>query len=220
MSKLVVVCGLAAEAKIAAGPGVTVVAGGGDAGMLAATLDALPADTTHLLSFGVAGGLDPSLRPGVLCIGAGVAHGQEQVDADAAWARRLAAALGIDGAILAGSDSVVDSVAAKTALRVATGAAAVDMETHIVAREARRRSIPWTAIRAVADPARRALPHAAAVGMRPDGSVDLPAILKSLGKAPGQLPTLIRTGLDARSAFAALFRCRQSLGPGFALLDL
>ena len=123
-------------------------------------------------------------------------------------------------ALFAGSDSIVAEVADKTDLRAATAAALADMESHIVARAAARRGIAWAGIRAVTDPADRALPHAAAVGMRPDGSIDLPAILKSLGKNPGQLPGLIRAGADARAAFATLLRCRQTLGNGFALLDL
>ena len=89
------------------------------------------------------------------------------------------------------------------------------MESHVAARAAARHGLPFTALRVVTDPAGRALPHAASVGMRADGHVDLPAILASLARDPRQLPGLIRTGLDARSAFAALLRCRQLLGPGF-----
>ena len=216
MTPFVVVCGLAAEAKIAASPDATIIAGGGDSRKLAETLAALPSDLVALLSFGVAGGLEPRLRPGDVCVATEVAAGADRIAADAGWSARLAAALGVPGACFAGSDVIVADVAAKAALHTATGAALVDMETHIVAREARRRGIPWAAIRAVTDPAERALPHAAAVGMRPDGKIDLPAILGSLLKNPGQLPGLILAGGDARAAFAALLRCRQVLGPGLA----
>ena len=219
MSHLVIVCGLAAEAKIAAAPSVTVIAGGGDSARLTATLDALPDTTTHLLSFGVAGGLDPALRPGDLRVATAVLSG-ERLEADPAWSARLAAALGVARAPFAGSDAIVADIAAKAALWAATGAACVDMESDIVARAAARRGIAWVAIRAITDPAARALPHAAMVGMRPDGSIDVPAILRSLGKNPGQLPGLIRAGSDARAAFAALLRCRQVLGSGFARVDL
>ena len=220
MNLLVVVCGLAAEAKIVAGDDLTVIAGGGDSRRLAETLAALPASLPSLLSFGVAGGLDPGLRPGDVRVATQVAAGPECIAADKAWSARLVAALDAPGVLFAGSDTIVADISAKAALHAATGAACVDMETHVVAREARRRGIPWAAIRAVTDPADRALPHAALVGMRPDGSIDLPAILGSLMRNPRQLPGLIRAGGDARAAFAALLRCRQRLGPGFALLDL
>ena len=218
MTSFVVVCGLVAEAKIAAVPDV--VAGGGDGARLAARLADLPTGLPALLSFGVAGGLDPALRPGDVRVASGVDYGSERIVAAHTWAQRIAAAINAPIALFAGSDIVVADIAAKAALHDATGAACVDMETHIVAREAVRRGIPWAAIRAITDPAHRALPHAAAVGMRPDGSIDLPAILKSLAKNPGQMPGLIRAGAHARAAFAALLRCRQTLGPGFALLDL
>ena len=45
------------------------------------------------------------------------------------------------------------------------------------------------------------LPPAALVGMKPDGGMDLPAVLRSLLANPGQLPALIRTGLEAERGF-------------------
>ena len=40
--------------------------------------------------------------------------------------------------------------------------------------------------------------------MRADGEVDLAAVLGALIREPGQLPALIRLGLDSRRAFSAL----------------
>ena len=154
-----------------------------------------------------------------------VAPDGRRYDTDVAWRRAIAAKLGTlsktaPWLAFAGVDAPLADIAGKAAVHRATGAAVVDMESHIVADLAARHGLALAAIRVVTDPARRALPHAATVGMRADGKVDLAAILLSLGKNPGQLPGLIRTGLDARLAFAALLRCRQLLGPGFALLDL
>ncbi len=221
MSLLIVVCGLAAEAKIAAGFGNTVIAGGGDIrGLEAALADAAPG-ALGLLSFGVAGGLATDLRSGDLRVASSVVTpGGHPLASDPAWTTALAGKLGVASAPFAGVDAPLADVAGKAALHRDTGAAIVDMETHLVARAAARHGVRWAAIRVITDPAARALPHAAIVGMRADGRVDLPAILASLAKNPGQLPGLIRTGLDARAAFAALLRCRQMLGPGFALLDL
>ena len=91
------------------------------------------------------------------------------------------------------------------------------MESHIVARVALAHGLPFAAIRVVADPAERQLPPAATVGMRSDGRVDLPAVLMSLARDPRQLPSLIRTALDARAAFAGLLRGRQLLGVHYGI---
>lgn len=218
---ILVVCGLKAEADIAAGDDITVVCGGGDQARLASDLARLAPNASALVSFGVAGGLDPSLKPGTLAVAASVvAANGERYPCDPGWTSRLVARLAAPMADFAAVDMPIADVAGKAALYAATGAALVDMESHLAARAAQNAGIPFAALRAVTDPADRSLPHAATVGMRADGSVDLPAILASLAKKPGQVPGLIRTGLDARKAFAALLRCRQLLGSGFAVLDL
>ena len=218
---ILVVCGLKAEADIAAGDDVTVVCGGGDQARLAADLARLAPKAAAIVSFGVAGGLDPSLKPGALAVAAGVVTTKgERYSSDPEWASRLAGRLAAPTTVFAAVDVPIADVAGKAALHAATGAALVDMESHLAARAAQNAGVPFAALRAVTDPADRSLPHAATVGMRADGRVDLPAILASLARQPGQLPGLIRTGLDARKAFAALLRCRQLLGSGFAVLDL
>ncbi len=219
---LVVVCGLKAEADIARSPHARVLAGGGDQARLAADLrEAVAGGCRGALSFGIAGGLALGLRAGdVRVADAVVLPSGARLAADPGWAAMLARRLGAPVATMAGVDAPLVDVAGKAALHALTGADTVDMETHVTARAASEARLPWAAVRVVTDAAERALPHAAGVGMRADGTVDLPAVLRSLARRPGQLPGLIRTGLDARAAFAALFRCRQHLGPGFAFLDL
>ncbi len=219
MTNLVVVCGLAAEAKIARAPDVAVIAGGGDPARILAELDALRPGA--VLSFGVAGALAPGLRPGSLRIAEAVlAPDGHKFVPDPAWSVAMAAALGVPLGLFAGVDAPIADAAAKASLHAMTRAEVVDMESHIVGRWAAQRDARFAALRVVTDPAGRSLPHAATVGMRPDGNVDLAAILRSLARRPAQLPGLIRTGFDARAAFAALLRGRQRLGPRFALLDL
>ncbi len=225
-------CGLAAEARIVGGAGVTVIAGGGDTARLTRDLDAFCLSRVGeakrdnapngIISFGVAGGLAPSLMPGDICVAEAIVapDGTTMIATDAAWAGRLTTSLGARTGRFATADAPVAGVSAKAALHARTGALLVDMESHVAAAAAARHGLLFAALRVVTDPARRALPHAAGVGMRADGHVDLPAILASLARDPRQLPGLIRTGLDARLAFAALLRCRQLLGPGFALVDL
>ncbi len=208
------VTGLAAEARIASGSGVVTLAGGGDPARLALLLQgALSRGARAVISFGIAGGLSPNVRPGAVLLARSVDDGDTRFLADAAWLERLASALPqatIED--LAGVDRVVVGTGGKQALHRATGAAAVDMESHIAARLAAQHGVPFAALRVVADPAERTLPHAATVGMRPDGSADVRAVLRSLWRHPRDLPALVRTALDARAAFASLRQCSALLG--------
>ena len=62
----------------------------------------------------------------------------------------------------------------------------------------------------------RALPHAAQVGLGPDGRPAVGAVLASLRANPWQIGALIRTALEAEDGFHALERARQALGPRLA----
>jgi len=117
-------------------------------------------------------------------------------------------------------DSPVADPRGKQLLHAQTGAAAVDMESHIAARIATTHGIPFAACRAIIDPADTRLPPAALIGLRPDGTAALPAIFLSVVQKPGQLPELVRTAYDAWAARAALRRGRQMLGAGLGFPNL
>jgi hopanoid-associated phosphorylase len=163
-----------------------------------------------LLSFGIAGGLEPGLCPGALVLAEAVVRPDGRIMAtDAAWTRRAAAALpGIRTGRIAGSDRAVASVADKQRLRILTGALAVDMESHALAAVAESAGLPLLVLRAVADPAERALPAPALVGIAADGSPRPLAVALRLLPAPWHLPGLIRLARDSEAALAAL---RQAL---------
>ena len=80
--------------------------------------------------------------------------------------------------------------------------------------------LPFAAFRVVADSVRQGLPPAASVALTSDGNINSGAVLGSLARAPAQLPSLLRTAIDARTAFRALLRGRRLLGPGLAYPDL
>jgi nucleoside phosphorylase len=197
-----------------------------------------------IVSVGVSGGLDPDLRPGDLIIGEGVVAADgavwlsdkkllEAIDgypspalpgvsrgpeiADAATGgpgSRLSS--GRTGTIF-GADDIIDSAEKKKALREKFGAMAVDMESHGAARAAARSGVPFLAIRAVADPAERALPPAALNAIAPDGAMRVMHTLLQCAKAPGQFPALLQLGSDSEKALA---RLRRDLGPLFGRLFL
>ncbi|HYP58739.1 MAG TPA: phosphorylase [Beijerinckia sp.] len=221
-SRVIAVTGLRAEARLAAGPQIHVLSGGGDGAGLARDLEQeVLAGASAIISFGVAGGLAPGLGPGTALVARRViAAGGECYDCDRAWSRRLSTALG--GALfvdLAGVDDPVIDQSAKRALHVETGAHAADMESHIAARVAGAFGLPFAAFRVIADPAERQLPHAALVGMRPDGTVALDAVFRSILRDPMQIPQLARTALDARAAFVALLRGRKMIAGRLGFTD-
>jgi len=212
---ILAVVGLQREARIVAGKGVRVVIGGGDAAGLARRLaEAFNGDIEGVISVGLCGALDPTLRPGDLVAASAVRDGRDWFPTYLGWTKHLLRRLphAVTGSIV-GSDAILATTEAKAELYGASGAVAVDMESHLAARFARRHMLPMAVLRAVSDGAGHALPEAAQKGMRPDGSMDVGAVVQALTDDPRQLPALIRTGLGAEKGFRALLRCHRLLGP-------
>lgn len=216
------VSGMRFEAQIAAGPGIETLYGRRDAALARALDQALKdgraGGFAGVISFGVAGGLDPTLPPGTVIVATGVRAGAESFRTDPFWSAALRRALpqAVPG-LLAGADTAVTTVADKAALHGLHGALAVDMESHIAARAAQAHGLPFTALRVVVDPADRPVPPLAVAGMGADGSTDIGAIIIGLLKAPHHLPGLLRLGQDAAAARRALQAARRALGEEFGL---
>jgi adenosylhomocysteine nucleosidase len=218
---VIAVTGLKAEARLAAGPGIRVVTGGGE--KLLRDLEAAAKDkASAIISFGIAGGLCPSLAPGTKLVAEKiVTRDGGAFLSDPSWTKRMSAALGGAPIVtMAGVDSPVSDGAARQALLAETGAVSVDTESHIAAEFAAAYNLPFAAFRVVADPAGRELPHAALVAMRPDGGLAFGAMARSILRDPGQIRDLIRVARDARAGFASLFRGRQMLAERFAFVEL
>lgn len=216
---LIAVVGLTFEEAIIAAPGIVVVRGG-DGSRLDVALEAALANGAHgLISFGIAGGLAPNAPCGTVAVATEVVHGEERYTCDPDWTLALLKKLpdALDG-VFAGVSAPVTTPKAKAALHQSTGAITVDMESHKVARAAAKHGLPFAALRAISDPAERALPPSALVGMTADGQTNAGAVMRSLARRPQDLPGLIRAGLDVKTATAALLRSRESLGPLLGLL--
>ena len=215
--QILIVCGFTAEARIARGDGVVTIAGGGSSAALAERLAASdPAQFAAIISFGLAGALEPGLKPGDVIIASAIVAGETRPCSDAlrmSWAH-----LGFRTAAIAGVDAPVLTSAAKAALRARTGAAAVDMESHIAAAFAAHHALPFGAIRVISDAADHVLPPVAAHAMRPDGGIAIGAVIAGLVRRPGQLPALLATARDAGRAVKALRQARAALGRDFGIV--
>jgi adenosylhomocysteine nucleosidase len=209
---IVAVCGMEREARIAAGADVVTVVGGSPS-RLRQRLESALAGARGVISIGIAGALSPQLRPGDFIVAATILARGKRFAADSAWSARLGARLpGAMLAPIAGTDALIATAAEKARMFDATGAHAVDMESHIAAEVAQSRGLPFAGLRIIADPATSDLPACASVALTPEGKVNLAAVLVSVVRRPGQIPQVVRMARESNAAFAALFRCRALLG--------
>jgi adenosylhomocysteine nucleosidase len=170
----------------------------------AAAERALQDGATGLVSFGLAGGLDPALRPGTLIIATHVVTDTATFPADAALSHHLAAGAAVRCGPVLGGTEVAATAAAKRQLWHATQAMAVDLESGAVAQAATRHGVPFAVLRAVCDPAERDLPPAALAALDHAGAIGLGRVLASLLRHPAQLPALLSLARDAAAARRAL----------------
>jgi adenosylhomocysteine nucleosidase len=211
---VLIVTGLVQEARIATGPGMTVICSSSDPAQLRALLSTFdPLSIRGVVSFGVAGGLDPQLKSGAVVVATEVMAGECRWLAADALSDELIAGAGIGRQTvfrggLVGVEKVVTGQAGKAALRSATGAAAVDMESHIAADYAARAGLPFAALRVVSDPASRALPELATSAIKPNGDIDLRKVLRGIARNPSTIRALVSTGRDFNRALRSLRDCR------------
>ncbi len=214
---ILIVTGLVQEARIAAGPGMAVICSSSSPKQLRALLTVMdPESIRGVISFGVAGGLDPTLRSGDVVVAtevlagdarwaAGLSLSDELIDKLTSGRRRV-----VRGS-LAGAEEVVMGQSCKAALHSETGAAAVDMESHIAAAYAVEAGLPFAALRVISDPAHRALPALARAAIKPNGKIDLATILRGVARNPAAVHALVSTGIDFSRALRSLRGCRDFL---------
>ena len=188
------------------------------------------AGATALVSWGLAGGLDPALSAGSICLpdrvtrrggeifsvnsrlreivmGAIEAQGADAIKTLGAGAARYrlmgATRRRVAGGTLLTSEMAIASVADKAAAFRATGAVAVDMESAAVALIAATRRLPFVAVRVIVDTNEDALP-AAVVAAGGDGELKLSRLLLGLMRAPQDLGAVVRLARRYRTALAVL----------------
>ena len=91
------------------------------------------------------------------------------------------------------------------------------MESHVVAAVAAAAGVPFIAVRAIADPAARALPRAALAAAGPDGTLQLGALVAALLARPGEIGDMVGLARASRKAMRALRGVAALGGPLLAL---
>lgn len=166
------------------------------------------AGVSALMTFGMAGGLDPALKAGSVVLPC------EMISADGtrfaasrSWRERVAAAVSPLRAVAEGnlltSAYAIDTPADKAAAFRDTGAAAVDMESAAVAEIASHHNLPFIAVRVIVDTAADKLPRAVVNASRA-GRVQIGRLIAGLVLAPGEIGALIRLVQRYRIAMRSL----------------
>jgi adenosylhomocysteine nucleosidase len=168
---------------------------------------------TALVSWGMAGGLDPALAAGTICVPSSVmARDGIELPTDPHWREILCAAIAARepvnvGKLLTEPTALAD-VAGKASAFRDTGAVAVDMESVAIAAVAARHRVPFVAVRVIVDTALDAVPGAV-IAATCGGSVRIAGLLRELVMAPGDIGGLIRLAMRytaAKRSLAAVAR--------------
>jgi len=188
------------------------LSGIGPAAAAAAAQALVDAGASSLISFGLAGGLDPHLRAGSIVLpSAVISPDGARFPTSAEWRARLVAVLAgaraaegplIAGALLSNSQAI-DTLEAKAAAFMATGAVAVDMESLAVAQVAAGHSLPFIAVRVIVDTAADVLPRAV-LAASAGGHVRIGRLLGELALAPVECLAMIRLARRYRAATRAM----------------
>lgn len=204
LGRIGIVTGLRAEARIARRLGAKVAIGGGTAeGARRAVLALVEQGVTALISFGLAGALDPALASGALIVPEAVFAGHTRLATDPALSRALG---GPTTRCLLGAEAAAATPAEKHRLWRETGCVAIDLESGVLAGVAGEFGLRFAVLRAVCDPADVSLPPAAMVALSSDGRIRPAHVLASVAREPGQIVALMRLARAAALARRTLAR--------------
>jgi adenosylhomocysteine nucleosidase len=173
------------------------------------------AGAAALLSFGLAGALDPQLHAGQIFLPSEITSvGGAFFSSDASWRERLGASLAaldlLDSGRLISAVEVLPSARSKAALYAASGARAVDMESAAVAAAAARHGLPFLALRVIFDRAADELPAAVLLATDAGGEIALRRLLGQLLRSPAQWVAVLRLARRFRLASRALAAVARS----------
>lgn len=163
----------------------------------------IAAGATALLSFGLAGGLNPAVSAGAVVIPAEI-RGDKKFPCDLAWTRRLASLLKETPSLLAHAPAVLATPDAKAAMFAATGAPAADMESYGIAETAAMHGLPFAAVRVVADTAADTIPSTALTSVDNAGRLRVGKAAWGALTHPWQIPGLVRLGGRTATAMKKL----------------
>jgi adenosylhomocysteine nucleosidase len=162
-----------------------------------------------LISWGVAGALDPQLDVGELIITNAVIDNESQYfrfdpDRLSSLTRTLKSLNPKVGGLLYSTKEAVPLATEKQELHEKFHAEVVDMESAAIAKVAYDAKIDFVAIRCIVDRADCDIPMVATSTLKENGEVDIFQLLASLAQNPRQIVPLMRLGFNYYSALRHL----------------
>jgi adenosylhomocysteine nucleosidase len=169
----------------------------------------IDAGATALASWGMAGGLDPTLSAGAILIPTEVQGPDGRICIpEPGWRNRLSTAVAAHAPVRSGRlltcARAVGSVADKAELFKRMGAAAVDMESAAIGAVAEQHQLPFIAVRVVVDSAGDVLPRSVTAAADNEGHLQIWRLIGALALAPNELAPLIRLARRYRAANRSL----------------
>lgn len=154
---------------------------------------------TQLISWGCAAALSPNLQSGDLVLATAIISLENpRISINSAWHNKinglLTGKLTVHQGELLSSKVLINTCQEKQQLFEQTHAIALDMESYAIAEVAQNHTIPFLAIRVIADTATMALPKAVTYSLNSDGEVQLQKLLGYLLKHPSEIGQLIKLG--------------------------
>jgi adenosylhomocysteine nucleosidase len=195
-----------------------VISGMGPQAAAAAAQALVAAGAAGLLSFGLAGALDPSLRAGAVLLPELVTDPAGQVHSTYdAWRERLVSRLGAgvhpEGGSLLSVMQPLTTTLTKSQSRAATGARAVDMESFAIANVAAASGLKFAVARVVVDTAADSLPRSVSLATGPRGEVAYLRLASGLVRRPSDLFGLLNLARRYRVAMRSLqYLAQRGLG--------
>ena len=187
-----------------------IVTGVGPAAAAVGARRLLASGVRALLSWGLAGALDPALAAGTVVLPREVISPEGRLLLTTAdWRERVSKGIAASHVVSCGRlltcREPLGSTAAKALAFRQTGAVAADMESSAVAEVASAERVPFLVVRAIVDTAHDAVPEVAlsAAGTGQNG-LRFARLLATLASRPGELPGLIRLAFRYRAASQAL----------------
>jgi adenosylhomocysteine nucleosidase len=202
-----VLCGIEAEAAIARRIPDTDVACAGARPQKARWLarDLVKRGATRLMSFGIAGALEPGMPIGSMIIGSQTASPDGTWTCDGAWTGDLMQKFpqAHCGGVW-GSEYLVATAKEKLALHQKSRCIIVDMESQCVAQIAQEAKIPFAILRVVCDHSEMDVPLAVMAAIAEDGTLHAGRALWRVLRHPSQIPNIFHVMYGTGKALSVL----------------